>query len=231
MADLKIFRKAISIYSDKYNDFCAIDNGVDSAFGTIFKVLNSIKNRDLNETQKNVELDNFKGYVVRVNNNKIFNVDKKVFNTVYSSVFNERTKELSIDELSVLCGYMIRLVKSKILGQDIQNGLTEEINVDKERIKHERQIIEEQRKIKEQMAKEEQEKALEAMSTEDRFKYELEHAPDKEKFATDELNKIISGDDVDKMIKAKILLDFYSLKKEKSKKVKEKIKKLNEMLS
>lgn len=231
MGNLKIFRKAIDIYGNNYEELLGIDKGVTSAFSAIFNVLNSIRNRILSENEKNRELQKFKQYVNKLNNDikqkKIFDVKKETFISIYNLIFNNETLGLSIEELSVLCGYMQRLVKSKISQNEIRYGIEEEINVDIYRSKR----IEELNRLKEQEEQEDLERRLESMSLGDSFRYHLNNAPDIEKFATDEFKKLTSENDTNKIVKAKVLLEFYSNKENKTKKVKEKIKKLNEIIS
>ena len=231
MGNLKIFRKAIDIYGNNYEELLGIEKGVTSAFSAIFNVLNSIRNRILSENEKNRELQKFKQYVNKLNNDikqkKIFDVKKETFISIYNLIFNNETLGLSIEELSVLCGYMQRLVKSKISQNEIRYGIEEEINVDIYRSKR----IEELNRLKEQEEQEDLERRLESMSLGDSFRYHLNNAPDIEKFATDEFKKLTSENDTYKIVKAKVLLEFYSNKENKTKKVKEKIKKLNEIIS
>ena len=230
MSDIKIFRKAIDIYSSNYEEIISNEIGAGTALGYISKVINSIKNRNSNETEKKLELNNFKNYVVKSSNNsqvrKILNVKKDVFLIIYNCIFNNNTSSLNLDKLSLLCGYMKRLIKSKITDIDITYGLKEEINADKERALIAKKELEKQKELE----KEKEKKALEAMSPEDRFKYEFENANDKEKFATEEYNLIISHSEDDNIkVKAKILLEFYLGKTKKSKKVLKKIDKLKEI--
>lgn len=233
MEDLKIFRKAINIYSNNYAIISSINEGIDSALGSISKVINSIKNKNLTENEKRIELNNFKNYVNKCGNNinlkNILNINKNTFITIYNTIFNVETNSLNLNELSLLCGYMTRLIKSNIQDIDITYGLEEEINADIQRELIEQRRLEEQR----QLEREEQERVLNAMSPEDRFRHELENASDVEKFAAEQYNLIISDSDSEDIIKkekAKILLDFYLGKNKPSKKVLKKIDKLKELL-
>ena len=85
MEDLKIFRKAINIYSNNYAIISSINEGIDSALGSISKVINSIKNKNLTENEKRIELNNFKNYVNKCGNNinlkNILNINRNTFIT------------------------------------------------------------------------------------------------------------------------------------------------------
>lgn len=221
MNNSEILRIAIKNIRQNRNNVDILRNeesGVDSAFGAIKNMLKSINIRNSNEA----EIKKIGEYINRCDK-KIFNIKSEIVRRVWRIVYNNNTKMFNIKELYSFCCYTNQIIKSYDNLDDIEYESNREEQVKK--IIKERELLE---KVKEEEEKKEEQKSK--MTDEDRFRYELNKAQDKDKFATDIFKDLDGMDEKEKKLKAAVLLEFYESKKE-TKKTKEKKQKLKQILA